>query len=79
MTKYEFAFKQEILMEVGAGILGDIFRYESDHNISDSDNLISKLYSLVWNAKRDILFAKTEVELFRIEGKFELARALITE
>ena len=31
------------------------------------------MYGLVWSAKQDILTAKTEVELARIEGQFDLA------
>lgn len=66
-------------MEKGAGVLGDIYRYESMYHISDPDNPISKMYSRIWKAKRDILLAKTEEELNRIEGQFDLAAGLLSD
>ena len=74
MSKYEFSLRQEVLMEVGASVLGDLFRYGEEKNIENRLDPVSILYGLVWNAKQDILLSKTEAELEQIEGQFHLAR-----
>ena len=78
MSKYEFSLRQEVLMEVGASILGDLFRYSEEKNIDDDADPVSILYDLIWNAKQDILLSKAETELEQIEGQFRLARNLLT-
>lgn len=65
-------------MEVGASVLGDLFRYSEERNIESNTDLVSILYGLVWNAKQDILLAKTEAELEQIEGQFHLARNFLS-
>ena len=79
MSKYEFSLKQEVLMEKGAAVLGDLFRYRSANNIDDSKNPVAIMYALVWNAKRDVLSAQTEEELIAIDGKFDLAGRFLTQ
>ena len=78
MSKYEFSLRQEVLMEVGASVLGDLFRYSEERNIESESDPVTILYGLVWNAKQDILLAKTEAELDQIEGKFRLARNFLS-
>lgn len=73
MSHYEFSLRQEVLLEKGAGILGDIFHYEQQNQIQDEMHPISVMYSLVWNAKRDILLARSEADLERIRGQFDMA------
>ena len=65
-------------MEVGASILGDLFRYSEEKNIDDDADPVSILYDLIWNVKQDILLSKAETELEQIEGQFRLARNLLT-
>lgn len=77
MSKYEFSLEQEVLMEKGASILGDLLRYERDHNISDDNDPITVMFSLIWNAKQDILCAESEQDLAEIEGKFNLANRFL--
>lgn len=78
MSKYEFSLRQEVLMEVGASVLGDLFRYGEEKNIESRSDPVSILYGLVWNAKQDILLSKTEAELEQIEGQFHLARDFLS-
>ena len=78
MSKYEFSLRQEVLMEVGASILGDLFRYGEEKNINDDTDPVSILYNLIWNAKQDIILSKTEAELEQIEGQFHLARNFLS-
>ena len=73
MSHYEFSLRQEVLLEKGAGILGDIFHYEQQNQIQDEMHPISVMYSLVWNAKQDILLARSEADLERIRGQFDMA------
>lgn len=72
MSGYEFSLRQEVLLEKGASVLGDLFCRERETE-QDRRHLLSVMYGLVWSAKQDILTAKTEVELARIEGQFDLA------
>lgn len=73
MSSYEFSLRQEVLLEKGAAVLGDLFRYERERDLSDRSDAVSVMYGLVWSAKQDILLAKTETELAQIEGQFNLA------
>lgn len=73
MSNYEFSFRQEVLMEKGAAVLGDLFRFEHEQKSADETQSASLLYDLVWTAKQDILLARSERDLAMIEGKFDLA------
>lgn len=79
INKYQFAVKQEVLLEKGAGILGEIFRFEKENGCIELNHVTSKLYSRVWRAKRDILVANTGEELNRIDGQFDLAVGLLSD
>ena len=35
MGKYEFSLRQEVLLEKGASVLGDLFRFKRQHGITD--------------------------------------------
>ena len=76
MTKYEIAFKGEILMEKGAGVLADMFWYSKKN--PGSDSYILPLEQMVWSAKQDILGAKTELDLAEIKGKFDFASGFLS-
>ena len=78
MSTYEFSLRQEVLLEKGASVLGDLFRYEQEQNLSDQSHPITVMYDLVWAAKQDILVAKSEIELAQIEGQFDLANRFLT-
>ena len=78
MSRYEFSLLQEVLMEKGAGVLGDLSRYKRQNGISERTHPGAVLYSLVWNAKQDILSAKSKEELDRIEGQFDLANQFLS-
>lgn len=78
MSKYEFSLRQEVLLEVGASILGDLFRYSEEKRIENDADPVSILYNLIWNAKQDIILSKTEAELEQIEGQFSLARNVLS-
>ena len=79
MSKYEFSLRQEVLMEQGASVLGDLFRLKRASSDTSRIVSISVMYELVWSAKQDILMAKTEPELDRIEGQFSLAERFVTK
>ncbi len=79
MSKYEFSLRQEVLMEQGASVLGDLFRLKRAHGITDRTDPVSVMYELVWSAKQDILIAKSEPELDRIRGQFDLASGFISK
>ena len=79
MGKYEFSLRQEVLLEKGASVLGDLFRFKRQHGITDQADPISVLYGLVWSAKQEILISETETELEQIEGQFNLANRFIAE
>ena len=77
MSRYEFSLMQEVLLEKGAAVLGDLFRYKQKNEIVDETHPIAVLYSLIWSAKQDVLLAKSETELAEIEGQFDLAGRLL--
>ena len=79
MNRYEFSLQQEVLLEKGAAVLGELFRYEQEQNLSDLSHPVTVMYDLVWSAKQDILLAKSETELAQIEGQFNLANRFLTE
>lgn len=72
MSGYEFSLRQEVLLEKGASVLGDLFRCRRETE-QGQHHPLSVMYGLVWSAKQEILTAKTETELARIEGQFDLA------
>ncbi len=41
MGKYEFSLRQEVLLEKGASVLGDLFRFKRQHGITDQADPIS--------------------------------------
>lgn len=51
MNHYECSLLQEVLMEKGAGVLGDLSRYKRRKGIVDRNDPVAVLYSIVWNAK----------------------------
>lgn len=73
MSRYEFSLQQEVLLEKGAAVLGDLFRYERAQAVPGQAYPVSVLYDLVWSAKQDILLAQSETDLAQIEGQFDLA------
>lgn len=76
MSGYEFSLRQEVLLEKGASVLGDLFRLKREtEQEQDQRRLLSVMYGLVWSAKQDILTAKTE--LAQIEGQFDLANRFL--
>ena len=80
MSKYEFSLRQEVLLEKGASVLGDLFRYEWENGISATEDLkhpVGVMHDLVWSAKRDILSAETEEDLVKIETEFDLANRFL--
>lgn len=79
MSKYEFSLRQEVLMEQGASVLGDLFRLKRAQGVNRRTDPVSVLYELVWSAKQDILMAKTVSELDRIEGQFNLAGQFLSK
>lgn len=44
MSKYEFSLRQEVLMDVGASILGDLFRYSEENEIENDADPVNILY-----------------------------------
>ena len=77
MSQYEFSLRQEVLLEKGAAVLGDLFQYKRQKQIVEETHPIAVMYSLVWAAKQDILTAKTEAALEQIEGQFDLANRFL--
>lgn len=73
MSQYEFSLLQEILLEKGAGVLGALSHYKRQNGIVERTHPVAVLYSLIWNAKQDILAATSKEELDQIEGQFDLA------
>ena len=78
MSQYEFSLRQEVLLEKGAAVLGNLFQYKRQQQIVEEMHPIAVMYSLVWAAKQDILTAKTEATLEQIEGQFNLADRFLT-
>lgn len=76
MSGYEFSLQQEVLLEKGASVLGDLFQRKREAEQGQRHPL-SVMYGLVWSAKQDILTAKTETELAQIEGQFDLANRFL--
>ncbi len=58
MSKYEFSLRQEVLMEVGASILGDLFRYSEENEIENDADPVNILYNLIRTAKQNIILSK---------------------
>lgn len=82
MSRYEFSLWQEVLLEKGAAVLGDLFRYEWDNGLSAADDLshpVVVMHDLVWTAKRNILQAKTEIDLAKIEAQFDFANTFLSK
>lgn len=79
MNSYEFTLRQEVLLEKGASVLGDLFRFKRQMGITDREDPVSVLYGLVWSAKQDILMSQTESELDQIEGQFNLADLFVSK
>lgn len=81
MDKYQFSLHQEILLDKGADILAGFFHYARDYNIplEDKQNPINVMYSLVRDAKHNILLASTETDLYKIEVQFDFARRFYKE
>ena len=78
MTRYEFSFRQEVLLEKGASILADLFRYGQDKNLTEPNHPVQVMYDLVWTAKQDILLATSKKNLDRIDGQFDLAKEFLS-
>ena len=77
LSRYEFSLRQEVLLEKGAEVLGDLFRYKRRERISDDTHPVSVMYSLIWTAKQDIMTADSEAALEQIEGQFDLANRFL--
>ncbi len=78
MDKYEFSLRQEVLREKGASVIGELFRLEDKNQIADDvSHPVNILHDLVWDAKQDIISARTYGELDKIEGQFDLAIGFI--
>lgn len=80
MSNYEFSLRQEVLLEKGADILGTLFHFARSKDISPADKTdpVNVVYSLVWDAKSNILSASTEADLNHIEAQFDFARRFYT-
>lgn len=64
-------------MEKGAEVGADLFRFIQ--NVSDEDRSMAvALRRLIWAEKQLIPAAQSEADLARIEGKFDLARDILT-
>lgn len=78
MSAYEIAFKGEILMEKGAEVSADLYRFtQGNPDGENGDGVAVALRRLIWAAKQQILAAETEMDLVRIEAKFDLARDIL--
>lgn len=78
MTRYEFSLRQEVLLEKGASILADLFRYAQEKNLTKQNHPVQVMCDLVWTAKSDILLATSEKDLNRIEGQFDLTMEFLS-
>lgn len=76
---YEMTLRKEVLLEKGAAVLADLFQYKQNNSIKDDLHPVSIMFTLVYNAKEDILGAKTDADLDRIDGKFEMASSFVTD
>ena len=47
MSRYEFSLLQEVLLEKGAGVLGDLSRYKRQNGITERAHPVAILYSRV--------------------------------
>ena len=79
MNDYELTLRKEVMTEKAAGILGDLFRYAQENQIEDNTNPVNIMFSLLWNAKEDIISATSGVELDRIDGKLDIALSFTTD
>lgn len=79
MNSYEFSPRQEVLLEKGTSVLGNLFRLKWQRGITDREDPVSILYGLVWSAKQDILMSQTESELYQIEGQFNLVKLFVSK
>jgi len=77
MSKYEFSLQQEVLLEKGAAVLGDLFRYELVNGISMQKDPITVMHDLIWSAKEAVLRAKSETDLVQIEAQFDFANRFL--
>ena len=77
MSQYDFSLRQEVLLEKGAAVLGDLFQYQRKNHIDSPQDPVSVMFSLIWNAKQDILLADSEADLNEIEGQFNLANQFL--
>ena len=46
MSAYEFSLLQEVLMEKGSAVLGDLFRFRNDNNVCDRKDPTAAMYSV---------------------------------
>ena len=46
MSRYEFSLLQEVLLEKGAGVLGDLSRYKRQNRIEERTHPVA--YSILW-------------------------------
>lgn len=77
MSKYEFSLQQEVLLEKGVAVLGDLFRYELVNGISMQKDPITVMHHLVWSAKEAVLRTKSETDLVQIEAQFDFANRFL--
>ena len=78
MSAYELAFEGEILMEKGAEVGADLFRLTQNASDDDDSDVAVALRRLIWAEKQLIPAAQSEMDLARIEAKFDLARDILT-
>lgn len=53
MSRYEFSFRREVLIEKAAAVLGNLFQYIRQKQIVEETHPVSVMYSLAWVAKQD--------------------------
>ena len=76
---YEMTLRKEVLLEKGAAVLAELLRYKQSNHIEDDFHPVSIIFALVWNAKEEILAAKNDADLDRIDGKFDMASSFATD
>lgn len=76
-TVYEISLRQEVLLEKAVGVIGDMMRYFSRHNVDIRDlaNPLVQQIVLLHEVKEDILTASSIEELDRLEEKIDFAEA----